>query len=1153
MRRIVAAVFAAFIAWTTVPACAQSDSGEITIAVTDAQTKQAVGLARVLLDGAVITSELTGTNGKVTFTDVPDGIYRCRVIKRGYKSLTSESFEVLDGRLVTVSMALEGDTGNLKVIGTVQVKASVAISSTSIDQNSAQRRLSDDLAGALNKLSGVSVTTSSDDSDATQTVSLEGHDASQTQLTLDGIPLNAPGSAGNLNSFATDLFQGASVHTGATLGGLGGSVNFSTLQPTLSWMSQASLSAGSYGKYNYSLAETGSLGKLGLAVQTVNRETPSLADNLFYLDGSGLDYNHDGNSETSGNLIKARYEFGDTQTITGMFLNSTRDTSIVCLREGAVPALPCGYGPNNSNQSSTQLYSLTDNALVGATELQGSLYSTTQKSFLDQLDRYVDISTGDFPIPDNQPNAFDTLMSTKGFSVSATLPAQQRHTISIQAYGSTSQNVTTPLVEESAPYYFGGFNTSYDAISATDTIHSSDKLTLADSIGLSTATGSGGVTALGSLAATWKPTTVDTYNASYSLGGVAATMGRSQILSDPASLRFTCAGTPAQDTAFGSAPGDNPGQSSSISYRAGYTRTFKGGNVSLQLYRQIQAGVLLPIDVNGTVLEEQGLLPIDYLQQAQQLFNSAAGCNVKDAQLAASQLYFSTPVSGIKRIYQGAELTGYATAGDLVIQPFYNLIQTTAISNSPYLANPYSIVLSGYQLPNQPLQRGGIVLDYKAPRSMFEWLADAQYTGRNNPNNLPAYTTFDAGVTATLNFGTLTLAASNITNTYAGIFSSPKNAVPYTTLAGYVIPTIARPLAPSQISVTYTARFGPGAMSSQSSSAYNPVRSRGGGRGGFGAFGGGAGGFGGEGGPPPGGPPPNGGPNGSGGSGQRPFFAPLPTSPPADPLAIVADPNRCNSADSAKAKVLSDELKAYVARIEAAKASAGYPATMAAPEIADASVTYHGLQSTYALSIVPKGTTRVRALAGCFALHIARADDVTQRKLYAAQTTLFFAPQLNFMPAVGLYFVARQQQAGQESFRVYKLPTATPKTPFEVRVSASCTGDAKNLASQALNELTAYFNSRGKAPTWTITSHTATGGTWYELSPSDPTVFGAILQCGRVAATTADELKQKGFDGKSVPEMNYAPSLGLYFIRPTRPPGANGTNANGGAASPPPG
>ena len=88
------------------------------------------------------------------------------------------------------------------------------ISSTSIDQNSPQRRLSDDLAGALNKLSGVSVTTSSDDSDATQTISLEGHDASQTALTLDGIPLNAPGTAGNLRGFAA-IFSRAPPSTRA--------------------------------------------------------------------------------------------------------------------------------------------------------------------------------------------------------------------------------------------------------------------------------------------------------------------------------------------------------------------------------------------------------------------------------------------------------------------------------------------------------------------------------------------------------------------------------------------------------------------------------------------------------------------------------------------------------------------------------------------------------------------------------------------------------------------------------------------------------------------------------------------------------------------------------------------------------------------------
>ena len=1132
MRRILAAVTAVVLALVAVPVLAQSDSGEIHIVVSDASSKQPVGLARVLLDGAVITSELTSANGKVTFTEVPDGIYRARIVKRGYQSLTSAQFEVIDGRIVTVDVALVADTGGLKVIGSVSVKASATISSTSIDQNSPQRRLSDDLAGALNKLSGVSVTTSSDDSDATQTISLEGHDPSQTALTLDGIPLNAPGSAGNLRGFATDLFSGASVHMGAQLGGLGGSVNFTTLQPTLSWMSQVATSVGSNGKYNYSLAESGSVGKLGVAVQTVYRAVPSLVDGEYYLDASGLAYNHDGDSTYTGNLLKLRYEFGDSQTLTGTFLNSTRTSDIVCLRQGAPPALPCGYGPNNTDDSNVQLYALTDNALIGATQLQASLYSSTSNNDLDEIDRFVNVSTGPLPEPSSAPSGFSNLTRTNGFSVNATLPAQQRHTISIQAYGSTSQNATSPLVVESQPYYTGSFSTAYDALSVTDTIHSSDKLTLAESVGISTATGSGGVTGLGSVAATWRPTLNDTYSASYSVGGVAATAGRSQILSDPASLRFTCVGDPRLDTAYGSAPGEEPGPSSSISYRLGYTHALHGGNVSLQLYRQSQAGVLLPVWVNGSVLQAQNLLPFGYLQQVAQLYDSAAGCNIKSGvPFGAQQLYFSTPVGGVKRVYEGAELSAYATVGNLVVQPFYNLTVSTAYSNSPFFTSPYSITLSGLQLPNQPLQRAGVVFDYKAPRSPLEWLADAQYTGRNNPNNLPPYTTFDVGVSAALSRGTLTFAASNITNTYGGIFATPANAVAYQTLGGFTIPTIARPLTPRAYSVTYGVKLGPGAVASQTGTAFDVPRgaqSRGGG--GPGGASGGAG---------PG-----------GGGGFRNLFAPLPAQPPTDPFAVATDAQRCNAADAAQAQVLSAELKAYAARIEAAKTADGYPATMAAPALSDASVTYHGLGSAYALTIVPKGSGRVRALAGCFALHIARADDVTARKLYAPQSTLFLVPQLNFMPAVGLYFVARQQQPGQESFRVYVLPTAPPKTPFAVRAaSGTCVGDARNLAVQSLGELQAYFASGTKAPSWTITSHAATGGTWFELDPADPSVFAGLLECGHVSTTTPDEIKKRGFDGKLVPELNYTPALGLYLLRP---PGGFGPGGRGNRPSPSP-
>ncbi len=205
---------------------------------------------------------------------------------------------------------------------------------------------------------------------------------------------------------------------------------------------------------------------------------------------------------------------------------------------------------------------------------------------------------------------------------------------------------------------------------------------------------------------------------------------------------------------------------------------------------------------------------------------------------------------------------------------------------------------------------------------------------------------------------------------------------------------------------------------------------------------------------------------------------------------------------------------------------------MAAPALTDATITYHGLGATYALSITPKGSGTLRALAGCIPLHIARADDVTQRKLYAASSPLFFVPQLNFMPAVGLYFVARQQQPGQEAFRFYRLPTTPPKDAFEVRTSTTCVDQVRNLATQALGELKNHFASGAPTPSWTITAHTAKSGAWYELDAGDVTVIPAIIACGRVAATTTEELSQRGFDGKPIPELNYAPSLGVYLVRP---------------------
>src|SRR5438477_7307222 len=115
MRRVIALLLALILTASLTPAArAQSDTGEIWITVQDANSKAPVILARVLLDGPVVTSEFTGNDGKVHFISVPDGIYRARVFARGFQAVTSSNFEVTNGRSITVAVDLAQAAAPLK-------------------------------------------------------------------------------------------------------------------------------------------------------------------------------------------------------------------------------------------------------------------------------------------------------------------------------------------------------------------------------------------------------------------------------------------------------------------------------------------------------------------------------------------------------------------------------------------------------------------------------------------------------------------------------------------------------------------------------------------------------------------------------------------------------------------------------------------------------------------------------------------------------------------------------------------------------------------------------------------------------------------------------------------------------------------------------
>ncbi len=148
-----------------------------------------------------------------------------------------------------------------------------------------------------------------------QTISLHGHDESQTAVTLDGIPLSAPGTAANLRGINTDLFTGAGASFGARAGALGGGVNFTTLQPTQTWQYRLNAADGSFDKYNWSLGATGSIGKLGIAVLATKRGGNNPLTFQVYRDQSGFTYGHAGESTNAGLFLKLRYGLTENTTL----------------------------------------------------------------------------------------------------------------------------------------------------------------------------------------------------------------------------------------------------------------------------------------------------------------------------------------------------------------------------------------------------------------------------------------------------------------------------------------------------------------------------------------------------------------------------------------------------------------------------------------------------------------------------------------------------------------------------------------------------------------------------------------------------------------------------------------------------------------------
>lgn len=849
---------------------AQSDTGLIVLTVTDAKTGKPLADARALLVGPQVASSLTGATGVIRYTDAPAGIYRLRVLKRGYDSAISQEFEVLSGRSVTLDVKLSESSAGPRIIGSVVARSQVAVSSHDIGEDSPIRRISDSLTDALDKLAGVSVSQDATDPNSAVNVSLNGHDESQTAVTLDGIPLGPPGSATNLRSINTDLFNGSSVSFSPTAGSLGGGVNFRTLQPTKTWIETLAGSYGTYDRAQYQGAVTGSIGNLGIAAEHTFRDGNNPLTFQVYPDQSGLPpYPHGGEFHNLGDFVKLRYTLGDQRTvISATGLNANNWNAAICTT--FTGPLPCGFGPNNNNYGHFQLGYLTVQSTIGEVTATVSGYGTGNNNYSDFLNRYV------AGVP--SPSLTATSSSSRGVAYSFSIsPGRNTFTLSGSTYA--SRMTSTPLVGAATSNGGLNFQTPFVNAVSADTYQLSDAyklnnyLTLTPNVSLANTTGAG-TSLLAGAGVTWRPQVNDAVGLSLAYGSSQPGTNVNLSFADPARSQVNC-GT---GVAIVNGPGDLPQHQSALNADLNWTHQFKRGQFSLDLYRQTQANQLINALVNGSS-EPANYFPPGYVSAIGSYYATVCGAS---ATFNPSNLYVQQPIGGTARLYQGVNFSGRFALGRYVVAlPTYSLNKAVLTQADALLLGASSTTIVGAQLPNRPIHRAGLTIDGFLPRSGLELLGNVQYTGANNQQNLPPYAIVTLGASRAVGPGLLTVFESNVFNTFGYEFATYANGVPLPLNGGGNLVTVGRPLAPRQLNFAYTLKIGaprPGAAIRSVAQVPSPSPS----------------------------------------ASPRGFRLNLATPPPgADALSVATSRESCTADDQKLAAPILAEIRSYVAAYEA--------------------------------------------------------------------------------------------------------------------------------------------------------------------------------------------------------------------------------------------
>jgi len=312
-----------------------------------------LGGAAIGIDGPVHQTATADDNGRYTFSGIPAGVYTLTATRSGYQNASTSDVTLLAGTSTTLDVQLIGESlSSIRTIATTRTSGqrsafnTSGLAVTTLGGATIQTRNLPNLTQEVEELPGVTVSRDAGGRSPNTNFVVRGSSI-ETKVTIDGHSLSS-GVFGTYNTnYANSLiFDQVEVLKGAGLNGVNagesavGTVNLRTRDFSANDSAQLKVGTDSFGAQFYNaLADVNLLkdNKLSLLAVVVNQgytgpDFGYQADALNQFNGfntnplggisSLVQWQGDFSNtyDTKAELLKARYRFSQSTSLTGEFL-----------------------------------------------------------------------------------------------------------------------------------------------------------------------------------------------------------------------------------------------------------------------------------------------------------------------------------------------------------------------------------------------------------------------------------------------------------------------------------------------------------------------------------------------------------------------------------------------------------------------------------------------------------------------------------------------------------------------------------------------------------------------------------------------------------------------------------------------------------------